>query len=266
MKKIIISLLKKVGYSLVKLKVESPKEVEKVLEKGNVILSKITPDNTILNGPFKGVRYTADKITEATLVPKLVGSYEAQLHDIVEEVLHKPYTDIIDIGCAEGYYAIGFAKRMPHTTVHCYDINVKDIETCKAIAALNGLTNLTFNYACTGSTLINFSFKGKGLVFCDAEGFELELFSDAVIKSLARHDLIIEVHDIINPDISNTLYNRFKNTHSIRVVDNRNLNYSNYEGLENLSADEKEFAFFEHRGGYNMNVHMEWFYMVSKSG
>lgn len=264
MKKLLISFLAKFGYALVKIN-NTPKAVsDEVYAKGRKILAKITPDNIILNGPFKGIIYTQHNITEATLVPKLVGSYESQLHQVIEEIITKPYTDILDVGCAEGYYAIGLANRMKDTLVHCYDINEADIEICKNIARLNHLENLTYNNFCSPETLINFNFKQKGLVFCDAEGYEMELFTTDVINALKKHDFLIEVHDIINPSISNTLYERFSATHSIRVFNNRNLDHSGYQGLSQLTEAERAFAFFEHRGGYNMNVHMEWFYITAK--
>jgi 23S rRNA U2552 (ribose-2'-O)-methylase RlmE/FtsJ len=264
MKRILIFILDKFGYALIKLKKVSNADIQNVLNKGKTILTKITPENEILNGPFKGIKYTTTNITEATLVPKLVGSYESQLHQTIEKVIAKNYSDIIDIGCAEGYYAIGLAKRMENTTVHCFDINKSDIEICKEIAKLNKLSNLTFNYECSKEILKTFKFKTKGLIFCDTEGFELELFTSDVIESLKLQDFIIEIHDIINPTISNTLYERFKKTHNIEIFDNRNIDYSGYNGLEELSEEERQFAFFEHRGGYNLNVRMEWYYLTSK--
>jgi hypothetical protein len=264
MKKFLINFLKKFGYALVKIKKENSTEILEIQQRTNEIITKISPDNIILNGPFKGTKYITKGIAESTILPKIVGSYEAQLHDTVNEVAKKNYSDIVDIGCAEGYYAIGFAKKMRNTMVHCFDINKSDILICQEIAKLNNLTNLTFNFFCTNEMLKEFQFKNKVLVFCDTEGFELELFTEDVIHSLKKHDLLIEIHDINNPEISNTLYNRFIDTHNIKILDNRGIKYIGYEGLDSLTDREKEFAFFEHRGGYNMNIKMEWYYLTSK--
>jgi hypothetical protein len=42
----------------------------------------------------------------SALAPKLIGSYEAELHPIFDRIFRKPYKRVIDIGCAEGYYAV----------------------------------------------------------------------------------------------------------------------------------------------------------------
>jgi hypothetical protein len=264
MKQFIISILKKLGYALVKINTTPASVIAEINAKTDTILKKVSPNNIILNGPFEGIHYIVEGIGESTILPKIVGSYESQLHNIVEAIITKNYGDIIDIGCAEGYYAIGFAKRMNNTTIHCFDINKKDIEICKQIAQLNNLQNLTYNYWCSKETLVNFQFKNKGLIFCDTEGFELELFTEDVVSNLQQHDFLIEIHDSINPSISNTLYNIFKKTHTIQVVNNRDVAYNDYKGLDMLTNEEKAFAFFEHRGGYNMNIKMEWYYITAK--
>src|SRR5947209_10340484 len=64
----------------------------------------------VQDGPFKEM-----KLAESTswgdgdTLPKLLGCYEAELHPAVNEALGKDYAAVINVGCAEGYYAIGFA-------------------------------------------------------------------------------------------------------------------------------------------------------------
>ena len=55
----------------------------------------------VLNGPFKGLEFVA-KSTEGCHIPKLLGSYEQPLSPYIEDIISKNYSNIINIGCAEG--------------------------------------------------------------------------------------------------------------------------------------------------------------------
>lgn len=247
------------GYDLVKTKIISSADKIAFKNKCKQTINKISPELIILQGPFAGLKYPHIEITESAIVPKFAGSYESQLHSIVERIVATDYSDVIDVGCAEGYYAVGLAKRMPHSVIHAFDINKKDLDFCKNMAEKNDVTNITFNDFCSPETLINFKHKGRLLVFCDAEGYELDLFTSEVIKSMKNTDFLIELHDILNPQISVLLKDRFSSTHQIEIVNNRQSDLTKFfEKLTNLSESEKHFAVLEHRGGYNQNCFMEW--------
>src|SRR6185437_13753235 len=67
----------------------------------------------VLNGPFKGLKFVGQS-NIGVIIPKWVGSYESQLHPIIESVVSAgDYQTIIDVGAAEGYYSVGLAWRLP---------------------------------------------------------------------------------------------------------------------------------------------------------
>ncbi len=263
MKKLLIRLLGKFGYTLQKID-QSQKHLE-VINKGKSIIKKISPDYEILNGPFKGMRYPSLEITELTLAPKITGSYEMQLIPLIEKITKNNYDHIIDVGSAEGYYGVGFAKLLPQTTVHCYDINNDDLRFSQQMAELNKVNNITFNNFCSPETLINFNYGKKSLIICDCEGYEMQLFTEHVIQALSSTDILVELHDVINPEISSTLLKRFSNTHHLTLFNNSNVNFSFLNGLDKLSAAEKAFAVYEHRGGLYQNIFMEWAFFSPKN-
>jgi hypothetical protein len=60
------------------------------------------------------------------------------LHDIVETAITRRYDRVINVGCAEGYYAVGFATRMPETDVIAFDIDPIARRQTRHLAAMAG--------------------------------------------------------------------------------------------------------------------------------
>ena len=63
-------------------------------------------DKIVRNGFFKGMKYVTFKSAGSSLFPKLLGSYEIELLPVFAGLQKNKYDDILDIGCAEGYYAV----------------------------------------------------------------------------------------------------------------------------------------------------------------
>ena len=61
----------------------------------------------VRHGPFRGMRYEANRVAATQ---KLIGTYERELHPWFERVLAQRPTRFVDIGAADGYYAIGIAR------------------------------------------------------------------------------------------------------------------------------------------------------------
>jgi hypothetical protein len=167
-------------------------------------------------GPFKGMRYPAAKSCGSALVPKLIGSYECELHAIIEEICSQQYRIVIDIGCAEGYYAVGLALRIPSAYVIAFDTNTEATELCRLMADLNRVGHRVITAGwCDEDVLALLTSGGRSLIVCDTEGYEKTLFSESLVPLLSGHDLLIETHDIFEPGISDLLQERFSSTHEI---------------------------------------------------
>lgn len=87
----------------------------------NTLLKK--SGSTVLSGPFQGMTYMAAG-SEGSTSARLLGTYEAALHPIIEKIIKRGYQQIIDVGCAEGYYAVGLAMRMPSARVIARDLKI----------------------------------------------------------------------------------------------------------------------------------------------
>ena len=174
---------------------------------------------TVLAGPFKGLRYPQMASIGSALYPKLIGSYEAELHAVVESVCRRPYECILDIGFAEGYYLVGLARLFPSAQVIGVDVSTRAHQFCRRLAALNGITGdrLTL-YSRLGEEARRLLLGHRALVVCDCEGAEVELFVSTEVARWTTADLLIECHDFLRPGASSTLTKLFAPTHAIRTV------------------------------------------------
>lgn len=220
-------------------------------------------DLTVRTGFFTGLKYPDFKSYGSSLFPKLLGSYESELHSVFASLAHKKYTAIIDIGCAEGYYAVGLAKRFKGATVYAYDTDVLSLQQCRTMAQLNGVDDVVqLGAKCSAETLRDFPFTGKALLVCDCEGFEKELFNSSNLANLSACDLIIETHLFHNADINRYLIDLFSSTHEITVVsshddDRKVFTYKNY--IANLSPLAQRKAIIEGRP-----FTMDWLVLQAK--
>ena len=183
------------------------------------IVRELFPTLTVANGPFKGMRYPAAESYGSMLLPKLLGSYESELHPVVEAFFANDYTAIVDIGCAEGYYAVGLGLRFPRANIYAFDTSPKARQMCAEMAALNGLgSKVHIGSLCDAETLRSIPLGDKALIICDCEGYENVLFSREIASFLANHDLIIEAHDFIDIEISPNLRRIFSQTHHVDPI------------------------------------------------
>jgi len=183
-------------------------------------IDQLFPDLKVKNGPFKGMRYPTAQATGSALLPKLLGSYESELYPIINNMLKKEYTDIVDVGSAEGYYAIGFGMRFPKAKVYAFEANEAGRHTCEEMAKINGITDrLQLGGFCDDKTLLSLSLKNKALIISDCEGYEKNLLTPEVAHFLKSHDLLVEIHDLMDTEIASSLRLRFEKTHRIQVVE-----------------------------------------------
>ena len=208
-------------------------------ERYATIYGQLAEALTVRSGPFKGMKYPGAEAAGSALIPKLLGSYESELHPMLERLITKGYDDVIDVGCAEGYYAIGMAMRLPKARIHAYDTSATARALCMAMAKLNGVTDrVSVQTTCTAETLISFPKPGRTLVIVDCEAYEKVLFTPAVRDALKACDVLIEMHDFLDVTISTALEALLAETHDLTNVlsidDIQKAKHYQYPELENL--------------------------------
>ncbi len=87
----------------------------------------------VMQGPLAGMDFLPQS-AEGCHIAKLLGCYEQPLQPFIEQAITNAYPTILNIGCAEGYYAVGMARRMPNTQVLAFDLDPNAQEVCTALA------------------------------------------------------------------------------------------------------------------------------------
>ena len=173
---------------------------------------------TIPAGPFQGLRY-ATEASEGGRAPRLLGAYEASLHQVIETVIARDHPQVVDIGCAEGYYAVGLARRMPGTTVHARDSDPRARTLCADLAKANGVADRVRIGPEVSHADLALCADAPTFVLCDIEGAEGALLDLARAPALVEADLLVEVHEGMRPGLLATLTARFAPSHRVTRID-----------------------------------------------
>jgi hypothetical protein len=175
--------------------------------------------NSVRLGEFAGMRLL-DRSVGSAFLPKLVGSYEAELHPCLRRAAAQSWDAVIDVGCAEGYYAVGLAmlfKERPK--VHAFDLTPTARQLCRELARLNGVDGkVSVHGACDSKRLVEIANGKRCFVISDCEGFESELFTSDTLEALQNSQLVIELHERESPGCTTAISQLFQATHSVELV------------------------------------------------
>jgi len=201
---------------------------------------------TVVQGLFAGMDFIVEA-TEGALIPKLLGVYESELHPHLRAIAETGLDCVIDVGCAEGYYAVGLARMLPDVVVHAHDIDDVARRLCGELAAKNGVADRVI----IGGEFKPDDFEAfagrKVLVIVDAEGAEVDILQPALSPALAHMSIIVETHDIYRPGALALIAERFAGTHRIVRVDQQQKLYEAPAWLQELSQLDQLLAVWEWR-------------------
>lgn len=228
--------------------------------------AQLTADHGLVvqGGPFKGMKYVPQIATPARLIgdallPKLVGCYEAELHGTLATLPQAKYTRIVNIGCAEGYYAVGLALRDPGVVVFAFDTLPRERQFCAEMATANGVADqVRIGAECTVEALNSLA-SDQTLIICDCEGCELALLDPVRAPGLSRSDVLVELHDCVNPTISKRVPERFAATHEITHIQRSPRDLGTYGALSTMTPYRQRLSASEFRWGP-----ISWAFMRSK--
>jgi hypothetical protein len=169
----------------------------------------------VRGGPFRGMRYVRESVGSA-FAPKLLGSYELELADWIETLIARQPAKVLNLGAAEGYYAVGFALRSPRTRVVAFEAEPDGQALIALLAAHNGVAGrIAIEGFCTVEMLArHLAAAEPPLLIVDIEGGEMELIDPQRLPALRGCTLLIELHENEKP-AGDILRARFAATHVI---------------------------------------------------
>ena len=169
----------------------------------------------VRGGPFRGMRYVHDSIC-STLAPKLLGTYERELTDWVEQLLARKFAVVLNVGAAEGYYAVGFALRCPGSRVVAFEGDAPGRALTAELASCNGVADrIAVEGFCTPESLAPYLVgPAMPLLIVDIEGGEVELLDPEKLPALRHCTMLVELHEEHQP-AGEMMHRRFAATHAI---------------------------------------------------
>ena len=234
-------------------------KLNRLHEKVQILLT----EHVVRHGPFKGMNFGNARRESDSIYAKLLGSYETEIHLFFEKVFKKKYSSILNIGCEDGFYAVGLALQMPNVAIKAFDSNSKAIQNSKELANLNNVGDrISFYGKCTSANIDSLDMNERMLLVVDCEGDEGIIFNKNNAMLLAKSDLLIELHINIYPLLEKHFRELFDVTHKIYIVNSiddhiKTLTY-NFPETEGMDYETKRFMIGER------NVFMQWMFMESK--
>jgi len=193
-------------------------EVEQIIARNDRLRDALAT-KTVIAGSFEGMKYGTTRAFCSTLHPKLLGIYENELSGIISTALAKKYQTIVDVGAADGYYAVGFAYKDPEARVVAFEMDSRARTELAKLREINGVTDrVEVRGKCEPQDLLALE-GNRGLMIMDCEGYEEQLLTSEVITHLKDWDFIIETHDGFSPEITTRLTTLFKTTHEVIPVE-----------------------------------------------
>jgi hypothetical protein len=174
---------------------------------------------------------------DGDLAPKLLGCYEAELHPALEKAIARRPEIVVNVGCAEGYYAVGLARRLPEAVVHAFDISEPAQAVCAAAAEKNAVgERVRIGGRCDPATLVELAQGRRALILMDCEGGERELLDAATTAALAECDVLVECHDFMDRSITPNLTALLQARHEAEAIREGARDPSQYAILRQLNS------------------------------
>jgi hypothetical protein len=205
---------------------------------------------TVRSGPFAGLRYVERAVGAPHLADclpaKLLGSYERELHPAIERAIGTGFSTIVNVGAADGYYAVGLALRMPEARVHAFEVDEGRRGLCGELAHVNGVAErIDIAGACDPAWLA--ALEGDCVLVMDCEGCEVGLLGPEQAENLSGSTLIVELHDFIDTRSSRSVVERFSATHECERIAATPRHSGDFPELEFLGWKNRELAISEVR-------------------
>lgn len=171
-----------------------------------------------IGGPFPGLKLGTILRYRRFAHAFMLGTFEREIQPWIERAIELDIPRIVNVGSADGYYAVGMCLRMPNVEMIAYEMDADRREKLRYVAELNGVADrLDIRGFCDLEDLeaVLAEPGGPTLVMSDVEGHEKVLLDPERVPALERTYVLVEVHEHFVPGIRAELHRRFEGTHEL---------------------------------------------------
>lgn len=217
----------------------------------------------MFSGPFSGMRYVASSVG-SSYEPKLLGTYELELSETLDDLIAMQFDTVVDVGAAEGYYAVGMAYANHACKVVAFESRENGRQLINEMAEINGVrSRVHINGFCDPDVLKkHLPSEERTLVIMDVEGAEVNLLDPSKIPALRNAYILVEIHDFVQAGLGEIVSNRFNTSHTIKDIPIRPRTLHDYpfpvsKFIASTFAKSLNEAIAEHR-----HENSRWFFMT----
>ena len=210
-------------------------------------------NGTVKYGPFKGLRLTHDPWWgQLDLGSQCLGLYEKEILKFIEDIDDGQFTNFIDIGAADGYYAVGILSTGKIQRSICFEKTDKGREAIFTNWKKNGsigqlVVKAKANYESIG-TLTKSDLK-KSLILIDIEGGEFDLLSPDVVHKFRHSKILLEVHNWVTDfeEKYKKLLSSLDKFFCIKIIERLDRQVDGYAELRDFTDDNRLLLVSERR-------------------
>jgi hypothetical protein len=215
---------------------------------------------TVAYGPFKGLKMSEKTWwSRPSRAAMFLGIYE---QEVLQSLMDTPddCDTFIDIGAADGYYAVGSLVCGKFSSVYCFEMSDRGRQAILNNAAMNGKQNHIKIFGKADSNIDQYLPEGKlekSVILVDIEGAEFDLLTPVLFEKMKDSIIIVEIHEWRVPDGKARLDELKKaslKTHQMSELTTTSRDLSGFPELEMMSDTDRWLICSEGRGRL-----MKWF-------
>jgi hypothetical protein len=170
------------------------------------------------------MRIQLSPLSNRHLLGYFLGTHELEICRVIIRIIDHGYAMVVNIGAADGYYAVGFALKSVSTRVEAFE-TISELHTVlEESAKLNGVADRITLRGVFDASGLRVSLRRSSApvyVLMDIEGGEFDLLEPGAVPELREADIFVETHDAFVPHVTDTLIERFRTAHDIERYSSR---------------------------------------------